>query len=135
SPTVKVSPEVIRDCKMPADVIVDQCYFIKNREEKNIKLTGAEVLIWAAVKSPVSIYINCYYTVLEQDINKPSSDSPPATVTVLDLLQKPIISGNGDDVQPVISCEIPLSVRADFNCSLYTEDDDLLHQRDSQWSP
>ncbi|XP_050979276.1 uncharacterized protein LOC127173424 [Labeo rohita] len=49
-------------------------------------------------------------------------------------LQKPIISFNGDDVQSIISCEIPLSVRADFICSLYTEDDDLLYQRDSQWS-
>ncbi|RXN38372.1 hypothetical protein ROHU_001173 [Labeo rohita] len=49
-------------------------------------------------------------------------------------LQKPIISFNGDDVQPIISCEIPHSVRADFNCSLYTEDGDLRYQGDSQWS-
>ncbi|XP_016338266.1 uncharacterized protein LOC107685992 [Sinocyclocheilus anshuiensis] len=102
SPTIKVSPDVIREsssvkisCETPADVRVNQCYFITNREEKNIKvrssceleLTGAEVLRWAGVKSPVSIYINCYYTIHERGINKPSSDSPPATVTVLDLPQ------------------------------------------------
>ncbi|XP_042622903.1 uncharacterized protein LOC109077440 [Cyprinus carpio] len=49
-------------------------------------------------------------------------------------LPKPIISVNVDDVQLTISCEIPLSVRADFICSLYTEDDVLLYQRVSQWS-
>ncbi|RXN23133.1 hypothetical protein ROHU_006530 [Labeo rohita] len=49
-------------------------------------------------------------------------------------LQKPIISVSDDDAQPTVSCEIPLSVRADFICSLYTEDDDLLYQRVSQRS-
>ncbi|XP_016422381.1 uncharacterized protein LOC107751229 [Sinocyclocheilus rhinocerous] len=147
SPTVKVSPDVIREsssvkisCETPADVRVNQCYFITNREEKNLKvsssceleLTGAEVLRWAGVKSPESIYINCYYTIHEGGINKPSSDSPPATVTVLDALPKPFISVSDDQLS--ISCEIPLSVRADFICSLYTENDALLYQRDSQWS-
>ncbi|XP_042622633.1 uncharacterized protein LOC109087120 isoform X3 [Cyprinus carpio] len=147
SPTVKVSPDVIREsssvkisCETPADVRVNQCYFYTNREQKNIKvtssceleLTGAEVLRWAGVKSPESIYINCYYTINEQGINKPSSKSPPATVTVLDSLPKPIISVSDD--QLFISCEIPLSVRADFNCSLYTEDDVLLYQRVSLWN-
>ncbi|KAL0180832.1 hypothetical protein M9458_023238, partial [Cirrhinus mrigala] len=113
-------------CETPADVRVDQCYFNTSRKEKNIKLTGAEVLRWAAVESPVSLNITCNYTIHKQSINKPSSVSPAATVTVLDSLPKPIISVNDDDVQPIISCEIPLSVRADFNCSLYTEDDDLL---------
>ncbi|KTF72858.1 hypothetical protein cypCar_00049007, partial [Cyprinus carpio] len=147
SPTVKVSPDVIREsssvkisCETPADVRVNQCYFYINREQKNIKvrssceleLTGAEVLKWAGVKSPESIYINCYYTINEQGINKPSSKSPPATVTVLDSFPKPFISVSDD--QLIISCEIPLSVRADFICSLYTEDDVLLYQRVSQWS-
>ncbi|XP_050979275.1 uncharacterized protein LOC127173423 isoform X3 [Labeo rohita] len=147
SPTVKVSPDVIREsssvkisCETPADVIVNQCYFYTNREKKNtkvsssceLKFTGAEVLRWADVKSPVSININCYYTIHEQGINKPSSDSPPATVTVLDLLEKPFISFSKDDDLLMISCEITLSVRADFICSLYTEDDDLLYQRVSQ---
>ncbi|KTG33608.1 hypothetical protein cypCar_00048970, partial [Cyprinus carpio] len=92
------------------------------------------MLEWAGVKSPESIYINCYYTINERGIDKPSSDSPSATVTVLDSLPKPIISVSGDDDQLSISCEIPLSVRADFICSLYTEDDVLLYQRVSQWS-
>ncbi len=98
SPTVKVTPDVIREsssvkisCETPADVIVNQCYFYINREEKNMKvsssckldLSGAEVLRWAAVKSPESIYINCYYTIHDRGINKSSSESPPATVTVL----------------------------------------------------
>ncbi|KTF82215.1 hypothetical protein cypCar_00049845, partial [Cyprinus carpio] len=91
------------------------------------------MLEWAGVKSPESIYINCYYSVNEQGINKPSSHSP-ATVTVLDSLEKPFISVSGDDDQLSISCEIPLSVRADFNCSLYTEDDVLLYQHVSQWN-
>ncbi|KAF4107303.1 hypothetical protein G5714_011667 [Onychostoma macrolepis] len=85
SPTVKVSPDVIRET--PADVTVNQCYFITNREEKNIKvsssceldLSGAEVLGWAAVKSPGLLNITCYYTI--QGIDKPSPHSP-ATVTV-----------------------------------------------------
>ncbi|XP_051768208.1 uncharacterized protein LOC127522379 [Ctenopharyngodon idella] len=46
-------------------------------------------------------------------------------------LQKPFISYNSDDVQPIISCEIPHSVRADFTCRLYTEDD-LLHSQKRQ---
>ncbi|XP_059384673.1 uncharacterized protein LOC132118937 [Carassius carassius] len=147
SPTVKVSPDVIREsssvkisCETPADVRASQCYFTINREERNIKvnsscqleLTGAEVLRWAGVKSPESIYINCYYTINERGINKPSSHSPPATVTVLDSLQKPFISVSDD--QLIISCEIPLSVRADFICSLYTEDDVLQYHRVSHWS-
>ncbi|XP_052465355.1 serine-rich adhesin for platelets isoform X1 [Carassius gibelio] len=149
SPTVKVSPDVIREsssvkisCETPADVRASQCYFTKNREERNIKvssscqleLTGAEVLRWAGVKSPESIYINCYYTINERGINKPSSHSPPATVTVLDSLQKPFISVSDNDDQLFISCEIPLSVRVDFICSLYTEDDVLLDHRVSHWS-
>ncbi len=95
SPTVKVSPDVIREsssvkisCETPADVTVNQCYFYINREEKNKKnswrceldLTGAEVLRWAAVKSPESLNITCYYTIHEN--NASSSESPPATVTV-----------------------------------------------------
>ncbi|XP_052465357.1 serine-rich adhesin for platelets isoform X3 [Carassius gibelio] len=149
SPTVKVSPDVIREsssvkisCETPADVRASQCYFTKNREERNIKvssscqleLTGAEVLRWTGVKSPESIYINCYYTINERGINKPSSHSPPATVTVLDSLQKPFISVSDNDDQLFISCEIPLSVRVDFICSLYTEDDVLLDHRVSHWS-
>ncbi|XP_026077901.1 mucin-5AC-like isoform X3 [Carassius auratus] len=149
SPTVKVSPDVIREsssvkisCETPADVRASQCYFTINREEKNIKvssscqleLTGAEVLRWAGVKSPESVYINCYYTINERGVNKPSSNSPPATVTVLDSLQKPFISASDNDDQLFISCEIPLSVRADFICSLYTEDDVLLFHRVSQRS-
>ncbi len=98
SPHVQVSPDVIREsssvkisCETPADILVNQCYFYTNREEKNIKvsssceldLTGAEVLRWASVKSPESLYINCYYTIHERGIDKPSHHSPPATVTVL----------------------------------------------------
>ncbi len=172
-PHVKVYPDVIREsssvkisCETPADVLVNPCYFYTNREEKNIKvsssceldLTGAEVFRWASVKSPESLYINCYYTIHERGIDKPSHHSPPATVTVLgeifyrvffcfgnnnvfnnwiislwtDSLQKPIIGASGDDNLFNIVCEIPLSVRADFICSLYTEDDVLLYQRVSQ---
>ncbi|XP_050960773.1 serine-rich adhesin for platelets-like [Labeo rohita] len=149
SPTVKVSPDVIREsssvkisCEVPADVKVNQCYFYINREKKKtkvsssceLKLTGAEVLRWAAVKSPGSLDINCFYTINKQGNNIPSSYSPPVTVTVLDSLQKPFISVSKDNDSLTISCEIPLPVRADFICSLYTEDDDLLYQRDSQWS-
>ncbi|XP_067243975.1 uncharacterized protein [Chanodichthys erythropterus] len=46
-------------------------------------------------------------------------------------LQKPFISVNGDGVQINIACEIPDPVRADFTCSLYTEDD-LLHSQRKQ---
>ncbi|KAK2874039.1 hypothetical protein Q8A67_021192 [Cirrhinus molitorella] len=125
--------------------IVDQCYFITNREEKNIKvsssceleLTGAEVLRLAAAKSPVLIFIICNYTINEQVINKPSSssfNSLPAKVMVLDSLQKPKISVSKEDDLLLIACEIPLSIRADFICSLYTENDDLLYQSKSHWS-
>ncbi|XP_048028169.1 uncharacterized protein LOC125256316 [Megalobrama amblycephala] len=44
-------------------------------------------------------------------------------------LQKPFISVNDDDVQPIIACEIPDSVRANFTCSLYTEDVLLYSQK------
>ncbi|XP_051768209.1 uncharacterized protein LOC127522380 [Ctenopharyngodon idella] len=96
-PALKVSPDVISEsssvkmiCKHPAGVTVDLCYFYINRDEKNIKsnwscelsLTGAEVLKWAAVKSSVSININCYYKTTEHGINKPSSHSPAVTVKV-----------------------------------------------------
>ncbi|XDV51350.1 hypothetical protein PO909_020237 [Leuciscus waleckii] len=49
----------------------------------------------------------------------------------LGSLQKPIISVSDDYVQINIACDIPSSVRADFTCSLYTEDG-LLHRRVSQ---
>ncbi|XP_077058965.1 uncharacterized protein LOC143711405 [Siphateles boraxobius] len=146
SPAVKVSPDVLREsrsvkisCETPADVTVKHCYFYVNSEQKNTKvspsceleLTGAEVLRWADVKSPASVDIYCYYIIHELKIDKPSSHSPAATVTVLGSLQKPIISVGDNDVQINIVCEIPLSVRADFTCSLYTEDV-LLHRRVSQ---
>ncbi len=97
-PRVKVSPDVIREsssvkiiCEKPEDILVNQCYFYINRQEKNIKvsssceldLTGAEVFRWASVKSPESIYIYCYYTTNERGSSISSSDSDPATVTVL----------------------------------------------------
>ncbi|XP_048028356.1 uncharacterized protein LOC125256414 [Megalobrama amblycephala] len=138
SPAVKVSPEVISEsssvkmiCETPADVTVNQCHFYINREkEKNIKvspsceldLTGVEVLRWAAVKSPASVDINCFYIIHEHGIDKPSSQSPAAKVTVLGPLQKPFISYNKDDVQPIITCKMPLSVSDDVTCNLYTED-------------
>ncbi|XP_043108745.1 uncharacterized protein LOC122354572 isoform X1 [Puntigrus tetrazona] len=145
SPAVKVSPDVIRESSTVKIICetserVDQCYFYTNREVKNINvsssceldLTGAEVLRWAAVKSPESIDIYCYFTIENHGIHKPSSHSTPATVTVLDSLQKPSIGVNED--QDIISCEIPLSVEADFICSFYTEDGGLLCQRVSQRS-
>ncbi|XP_067243968.1 uncharacterized protein [Chanodichthys erythropterus] len=46
-------------------------------------------------------------------------------------LQKPFISVGDDGVQINIACEIPDPVRADFTCSLYTEDD-LLHSQRRQ---
>ncbi|XP_048028160.1 uncharacterized protein LOC125256313 isoform X2 [Megalobrama amblycephala] len=46
-------------------------------------------------------------------------------------LQKPFISVSDDGVQINIACEIPDPVRADFTCSLYTEDD-LLHSQRKQ---
>ncbi|XP_050958964.1 uncharacterized protein LOC127160358 isoform X4 [Labeo rohita] len=49
-------------------------------------------------------------------------------------LQKPTISVSKYDDLLMVACEIPLSVRADVNCSLYTEDGDLRYQGDSQWS-
>ncbi|XP_026077577.1 integumentary mucin C.1-like isoform X2 [Carassius auratus] len=49
-------------------------------------------------------------------------------------LQKPFISVSDNDDPLSISCEIPLSVRADFICSLYTEYDVLLDHRVSHWS-
>ncbi|KAK2874040.1 hypothetical protein Q8A67_021193 [Cirrhinus molitorella] len=49
-------------------------------------------------------------------------------------LQKPIISVSKEDDLLLIACEIPLSIRADFICSLYTENDDLLYQSNTQWS-
>ncbi|KAK2874041.1 hypothetical protein Q8A67_021194 [Cirrhinus molitorella] len=146
-PFVKVSPDVTREsssvkisCETGADVIV-QCDFYINSEEKNkkvspsceLELTGAEVLRWAAVKSPVSLNIYCYYMIGGSTLIS-SSDSDPATVTVLDSLEKPFITGSKDDELLMIACEIPLSVRADFICSLYTEDDDLVYQRVSRRS-
>ncbi|CAM4731660.1 unnamed protein product [Leuciscus chuanchicus] len=146
APAVKVSPDVLSEsssvkmiCETPADVTVKQCYFYRNSEQKNIKvspsceldLTGAEVLRWADVKSPASVDIYCFYTITEHRINKPSSHSPAVTVTVLGSLQKPIISVIDNDVQINIASEIPLSVGADLTCSLYTEDV-LLHRSVSQ---
>ncbi|XP_056104473.1 uncharacterized protein LOC130083470 [Rhinichthys klamathensis goyatoka] len=146
SPAVKVFPDVLREsssvkmiCETPADVTVKQCHFYRNREQENnkvspsckLELTGAEVLRWADVKSPASVDIYCFYIITENGINKPSPHSPAATVTVLGSLQKPNISVNVDDFQINITCEIPLSVRAYFPCSLYTEDV-LLHTRISQ---
>ncbi|XP_051768211.1 uncharacterized protein LOC127522382 [Ctenopharyngodon idella] len=100
SPAVKVSPDVISEsslvkmiCEPPADVRVNMCNFYRNSENIKISpsceldLTGAEVLIWAAVKSPVSVDFNCFYPIHEGGIDKPSSHSPAATVTVLDLPQ------------------------------------------------
>ncbi|KAK9966779.1 hypothetical protein ABG768_003871 [Culter alburnus] len=126
SPAVKVSPDVIREfrsvkmiCETPADVTVkrNKCYFYINREkEKNMKLspsceldlTGAEVLRWAAVKSPVSVDINCFYIIHEHGIDKPSSHSPAATLTVLGLPQAKLTASASvimetDTVQ--LSCE------------------------------
>ncbi|XP_073773343.1 uncharacterized protein isoform X2 [Danio rerio] len=149
APTVRVSSDVISEissvkisCETPAYVTVTQCYFTINREDKNVKVSpsceqefsGAELLIWANRKSPQSVDIICYYTTNERGINNPSSHSPAATVTVLDTLQKPFISVSEDDYLPTISCEIPLSVRAEFRCSFYTEDGARLIRSFSQRS-
>ncbi|XP_056591102.1 uncharacterized protein LOC130410449 [Triplophysa dalaica] len=146
-PNMKVSPDVVREsksvhlnCESPADVTVIQCYFYANGEKyKDIKLspscdlslTGAEVLLWTGLKSPVSLDIACYYTTDVSGVLKPSDHSPPVTLTILDDLIKPIISV--DDIASTlsISCLIPESDRNDFTCNLYTEDGPLRHRRHS----
>ncbi|XP_042589748.1 uncharacterized protein LOC109064856 isoform X2 [Cyprinus carpio] len=98
-PRVKVSPDVIREssavkisCETEPHVTANKCDFYINREEKKMKtspsceleLTGAEVFRWAAVKSPESLNIICYYTMINvQGSFITSSESDPATVTVL----------------------------------------------------
>ncbi|XP_067243971.1 uncharacterized protein [Chanodichthys erythropterus] len=94
SPTLKASPIYVRSesssvkmiCETPAGVAVNQCFFYINSEENKkvnrscaLDLTGADVLRWAAVKSPASINITCFY---ERSDNKTSSHSPAATLTV-----------------------------------------------------
>ncbi|XP_048028170.1 uncharacterized protein LOC125256317 [Megalobrama amblycephala] len=94
SPTLNVSPKfVLREsssvkmiCETPAGVAVKQCFFYINSEENKkvsrsceLDLTGAEVLRWAAVKSPASVNINCFY---ERSDNKTSSHSPAVTLTI-----------------------------------------------------
>ncbi|XP_073773095.1 uncharacterized protein isoform X2 [Danio rerio] len=49
-------------------------------------------------------------------------------------LQKPVINVSENENHLSITCEIPLSVRADFTCSFYYEDDAILVNRDSRWS-
>ncbi|XP_056104512.1 uncharacterized protein LOC130083499 isoform X1 [Rhinichthys klamathensis goyatoka] len=98
SPAVKVSPDVLREsrsvkmiCETPADVTVKQCYFYRNSEQENnkvspsckLELTGVEVLRWADVKSPASVDIYCFYIITENGTEKTSPHSPAATVTVL----------------------------------------------------
>ncbi|XP_056591104.1 uncharacterized protein LOC130410450 [Triplophysa dalaica] len=148
-PNMKVSPDVVREsnsvhlnCESPADVTVIQCYFYANGEKyKNIKLssscdlslTGAEVLSWTGLKSPVSLDIACYYTTDVSGVNKPS-DHPTATLTILDPLVKPIMSVDDSASILNISCLIPESVRTDFTCNLYTEDGPLRHRHHSHRS-
>ncbi|XP_059393344.1 uncharacterized protein LOC132126230 [Carassius carassius] len=97
-PRVKVSPDVIREsssvkisCETDPRVTVTECHFFINREEKKMKssssceldLTGAEVFRWAAVKSPESLNIICFYTMITEGGSIiSSSDSDPATVMV-----------------------------------------------------
>ncbi|XP_056591242.1 uncharacterized protein LOC130410554 [Triplophysa dalaica] len=148
-PNMKVSPDVVREsnsvhlnCESPADVTVIQCYFYANGEKyKNIKLspscdlslTGAEVLLWTGLKSPVSLDIACYYTTDVSGVHQPSAH-PTATLTILDDLIKPIMSVDESSDQISVSCLIPESVRTDFTCNLYTEDGPLRHRRHSQRS-
>nr|XP_017213847.2 uncharacterized serine-rich protein C215.13-like [Danio rerio] len=147
APTVHVSPAVFSEsrsvqisCETPADITVKHCDFTINRKQLEIKvsplcelnLTGAEVLRQAGGKSPQSVNITCCYTIKGRR-KKKSSDSVPATVTVLDQLQKPVISVTEYENHLGITCKIPLSVRADFTCSFYYEDDAILVNRDSQW--
>ncbi|KAI7795237.1 hypothetical protein IRJ41_012475 [Triplophysa rosa] len=150
APHMKVSPDVVREpnsvhltCESPADVTVIQCYFYANgNKEKDIKispschlsLTGAEVLSWTGVKSPVSLDIGCYYTTDVRGIHKPSPHSPPATLTILNALIKPIMSVDDSSDLLSIMCGIPASVRTDFICNLYTEDGPLTHRSHSQRS-
>ncbi|XP_043107504.1 uncharacterized protein LOC122353695 isoform X2 [Puntigrus tetrazona] len=97
-PKVKVSPGVIREsssvkisCEKEPGLIVNNCYFYINRKEEKMKtpssceldLTGAEVLRWAAVKSPESIDIYCYFTINQFSADISSSESDPITVRVL----------------------------------------------------
>nr|XP_055040669.1 uncharacterized protein LOC129427909 [Misgurnus anguillicaudatus] len=134
-PNLKVSPDVIREsnsvhliCESPADVKVNQCYFYSNKEENTklsqscqLHLTGTELLLWTREKSPVSLNIRCFYTIDVYGVHKPSPYSPPVTLTILDTLKKPSISVNGTIANISISCEIPLTVKAEFICNLYTE--------------
>ncbi|XP_073732563.1 uncharacterized protein [Misgurnus anguillicaudatus] len=134
-PNLKVSPDVIREsnsvhliCESPVDVKVSLCYFYSNEEENTnfsqscqLHLTGTELLLWTREKSPVSLNIRCFYTINENGIHKPSPYSPPVTLTILDTLQKPSISVADSTDQLIISCEIPLTVKAEFICNLYTE--------------
>ncbi|CAM4731670.1 unnamed protein product [Leuciscus chuanchicus] len=141
APAVKVSPDVLREsssvkmiCETPADVTVKQCYFYRNSEQKNIKvspsceldLTGAEVLRWADVKSPASVDIYCFYLITEHRIDKPSSHSPAATVTVLGLPQLAKLTASASVIKETDTVQLSyqyLVRRSEFIC----ENNLLLH--------
>lgn len=51
-----------------------------------------------------------------------------------DAFKKPVISVKESAALLSITCEIPVSVRADFACNLYNEDGPLAHRHHSQRS-
>ncbi|KAI7808272.1 hypothetical protein IRJ41_000803, partial [Triplophysa rosa] len=134
APHMKVSPDVVREpnsvhltCESPADVTVIQCYFYANgNKEKDIKfspschlsLTGAEVLSWTGVKSPVSLDIGCYYTTDVRGVHKPSPHSPPATLTILtpNMKVSPDVVRESNSVH--LTCESPADVTV-IQCYFY----------------
>jgi len=76
---IRKSSSVTMTCDLPEGAPVYRCYFYI-KDEKNIKkswkcelkLTGVEVVRWADVKSSASVDIYCFYTITENQIEKPS---------------------------------------------------------------
>ncbi|XP_036415564.1 uncharacterized protein LOC118799687 isoform X2 [Colossoma macropomum] len=113
---------------------VSQCYFYPERDKTNLKhsascqlsLTDSELTRWTgrSYSPPEPVSVICFYTESKSGLSKPSPHSLPATVTVLVLDQKPVMSVRYDSQYEEFTavCEMPLSgsVRADFRCNLYT---------------
>ncbi|XP_019214406.1 uncharacterized protein LOC109202204 [Oreochromis niloticus] len=122
---IRETDSVTMNCEAPSSVSVTQCYFytLSGGTVRNLpcikRLTGAELLDWAKLRSPAEVKVRCYYSA------QPGWFSPDGSISSINiqtslppkLIVNPMVITDTDTV--TLKCETPPSVSI-AQCHFYT---------------
>ncbi|CAI5687743.1 unnamed protein product [Oreochromis niloticus] len=123
---IRETDSVTMNCEAPSSVSVTQCYFytLSGGTVRNLpcmkRLTGAELLDWAKLRSPAEVKVRCYYSAQPGWLKSPDSSISSINIQTSlppKLIVNPMVITDTDTV--TLNCETPPSVSI-AQCYFYT---------------